>query len=78
MQGRIVHFDRIRQFGFIESSDRPQDTYFQGKNVAESDRPLLAVGRKVQFDLGRNTRGFVAANITVLPEVAVKENDGAL
>ncbi len=62
-KGKIRSFDDERGFGFIKSSDAPDDVFFHIKDVAGAENEDLSEGVWVDFTLTEGDRGLKATQV---------------
>jgi cold shock CspA family protein len=69
--GRVVLFNVSHGYGFIESENQPQDTYFHATALPgpPTARKSIAVGTAVRFTLGTWRGGVVARNVEIVSAV---------
>jgi len=65
MFGTIVLFKPDRAYGFLRQAERPADIFFHASEFS-GDPNLLAIGAKVEFNLGERKGKTVARDIRLL------------
>jgi cold shock CspA family protein len=63
--GKILRFDTIKGYGFIEPEDRGEDLFLH-VNDLEVDKHLIRAGVVVQFDAEAGERGMKASHVRLL------------
>jgi cold shock CspA family protein len=67
--GRIVKYDRLRGFGFIEPDDGTEDIFVHAAEVGWGDDPI-PIGARVEYSAVNGDRGRRAAGARLLTPVA--------
>lgn len=73
--GRIVKFDRLRGFGFIEPDDGTDDVFVYAAEVGWGDDPV-PIGARVEYSAVNGERGLRAAGARLIAPVAVARAGG--
>ena len=63
--GIVRHYDHDKKFGFVQVSGQTGDAFFHISKILDTHRGKIGVGRKVEFELGMDSRGPVAKNIWI-------------
>lgn len=67
-QGRVVHYNIERGFGFIQSSSFDSDIFVHVTGIRESINRYLCEGDRVEFDVVETPRGRQAENVVLISE----------
>ncbi len=63
MLGKVKRFNKIKGFGFIETTECEQDVFFYYDSLVMEGFKTIDEGAEVEFDLVEGERGPAAQNI---------------
>jgi CspA family cold shock protein len=64
--GRIIRFNQVNGYGFIEPDDGGEDVFVHTNDVLDPDQ-ILRVGMRVKYSAERGSRGWRAYDVEVIP-----------
>ncbi|EGD57064.1 cold-shock protein [Gordonia neofelifaecis] len=76
VNGKVVHFDTNRGFGFLAPAEGGDDVFLHINDVG-IDESLLRPGAEVEFDVESTDRGAKALNVKVTKEAPEGESPAA-
>ncbi|GAC62262.1 hypothetical protein GSI01S_31_00380 [Gordonia sihwensis NBRC 108236] len=76
VNGKVVHFDTNRGFGFLAPAEGGDDVFLHINDVG-IDETLLRPGAEVEFDVESTDRGAKALNVKVTKEAPEGESPAA-
>lgn len=72
MNGKVVHYDANRGFGFLAPDSGGADVFLHINDI-DIDEGALKPGAKVAFDVEETDRGTKAINVSVTEEAAAED-----
>lgn len=69
LTGEVKWFDNSKGYGFLIADDLEEDVFIHYRNIiSESEYKTLAEGQPVEFMLTKSSKGYQAAECSVMEE----------
>ena len=62
-EGKVKWFDGKKGYGFVANPSDGKDYFVHFSEIQTDGFKTLAVGQKVEFEIGEGTKGAVAKNV---------------